>query len=317
MKIFITLLAISAMLLSSCAKKDESNVVVKVNGDAITKEDLDEKLKGILPMVKMQRKGNFTSEDSVKLVKDIVDMEVLVKVILLEAKEDANLTVADSLVEMELTKSKQRFFQGNDSIMNVRLSANNQTVEEFKAELKTSLIVDKFFKSSSAAITVDSAEIATYVAANKKDFVKYPTSHILVMPKPDSLTSPKAADSIALAEIIAIADSLKAGKVKFEDLAKNNSHCPSSKNGGDLGKGSLKDWAPKFSAAVEKLKAGDVSGIVQTQFGYHLIKLNAEPTDAVSKRDEMVISSKVKKEKMDKVIEEVKSKYKIETLIEL
>lgn len=319
MKKLVTVLAVSAVLFAGCAKKGDttsSNVVVKVDGKSITKSDIDKKLKGILPMVKMQKR-NFSSADSVKLVKDIVDMEVLVDVILNEAKTDAGLSVADSIVKKEVEKSKAKYFQGNDSIMNVRLAANHQTVKDFKKDLKTSLIVDKFFKRASASLTVDSAEISKYFAANKSDFIKYPTSHILIMPKPDSTIGIKEADSIALAKITLIADSLKSGKAKFEDLAKNNSDGPSSKNGGNLGSGSVKNWAPKFGEAVLKLKAGEVSGIVKTQFGYHIIKLNGKPTDSLSMRDKMVISSKIKKAKMDKVIKDIKAKHDIKEIIKL
>ena len=59
--------------------------------------------------------------------------------------------------------------------------------------------------------------------------------------------------------------------VPFEKLAQDFSHCPSCKDGGDLGEFSKGMMVKPFEDAVLKLKAGEVSGPVKTQFGYHLI----------------------------------------------
>lgn len=58
---------------------------------------------------------------------------------------------------------------------------------------------------------------------------------------------------------------------KFEDLARQFSKCPSSSEGGDLGLVSLGRLDPEFAEAAETLKQGQISGIVRTRFGYHLI----------------------------------------------
>jgi len=59
--------------------------------------------------------------------------------------------------------------------------------------------------------------------------------------------------------------------VPFEKLAQDFSHCPSGKDGGDLGEFSKGMMVKPFEEAVLKLKAGEVSEPVKTQFGYHLI----------------------------------------------
>lgn len=58
----------------------------------------------------------------------------------------------------------------------------------------------------------------------------------------------------------------------FEELARDFSLCPSSKSGGDLGEFPKGRMVPVFEKALLSLKADEVSGIVKTQFGYHLIK---------------------------------------------
>lgn len=64
---------------------------------------------------------------------------------------------------------------------------------------------------------------------------------------------------------------LQEGK-SFEELAKDFSICPSARNGGDLGEFPKGRMVPAFEKALMQLKENEVSGIVRTQFGYHLIK---------------------------------------------
>lgn len=60
----------------------------------------------------------------------------------------------------------------------------------------------------------------------------------------------------------------------FEELAKDFSLCPSSRNGGDLGEFSRGRMVPEFEKALLSLKPGEISGVVRTQFGHHLIRRN-------------------------------------------
>ncbi|MGE0762329.1 MAG: peptidylprolyl isomerase [Bdellovibrionales bacterium] len=58
----------------------------------------------------------------------------------------------------------------------------------------------------------------------------------------------------------------------FEKLAQKFSKCPSSQRGGSLGEIELKRLDPDFAAAAETLKAGQISEVVKTRFGHHLIR---------------------------------------------
>jgi parvulin-like peptidyl-prolyl isomerase len=64
---------------------------------------------------------------------------------------------------------------------------------------------------------------------------------------------------------------LKRGK-DFAELARGHSDGPSGPKGGDLGRFTRGQMVPEFDQAVFNLKPGEVSGVVETQFGYHIIK---------------------------------------------
>ncbi len=70
-----------------------------------------------------------------------------------------------------------------------------------------------------------------------------------------------------------ILEELKKG-ASFAKLAQKYSECPSKKQGGDLGWFGRGKMVPEFEKAAFSLKKGELSDIVKTQFGYHIIKMN-------------------------------------------
>lgn len=97
-------------------------------------------------------------------------------------------------------------------------------------------------------------------------------SHILIMvdAKADAATKKAAKDK---AEAILI--ELKANPALFEAKAKTASQCPSGANGGSLGAFQKGQMVPEFEKAVLTLKDGQISEIVETQYGYHIIRRDA------------------------------------------
>ena len=139
---------------------------------------------------------------------------------------------------------------------------------EFKAQLqkvKEDMLVN--FAMSKALESVKPAtedEIKAFFEENKEHFVageSVNASHILV-------DSEEKANEIL--------NKINAGEISFEDAAREESSCPSSENGGNLGEFTRGQMVREFDEAVFKMTVGEVAGPVKTQFGYHLIKLNAK-----------------------------------------
>ena len=131
--------------------------------------------------------------------------------------------------------------------------------------MKDNLLISYAGEKIISAVSVSEAEAKEYYENNKSEFKTAETvnaSHILV-------------DSEEKA--IAIYEEIASGKKTFEDAAKEYSSCPSKNAGGSLGDFGRGQMVPEFDSAVFEMAEGDVTKVpVKTQFGYHLIKLNAK-----------------------------------------
>ncbi len=96
-------------------------------------------------------------------------------------------------------------------------------------------------------------------------------SHILVMHADSQRSSATRTKDEALEEITALKAKLAEG-ADFAELAQENSDCPSGSQGGSLGKFYRNQMVKEFEDAAFALEVGDLSDIVETDFGYHLIQ---------------------------------------------
>lgn len=139
---------------------------------------------------------------------------------------------------------------------------------EFKAQLaklRDSLLVNYATEKAIAGVKVTDKDAEDYYNQNKERFVTEESvnaSHILV-------------DTEEMA--LELLSKIKGGEISFEDAAAEHSNCPSRANGGNLGDFGKGQMVPEFDVAVFAMEVGEISETpVKTQFGYHLIKLNAK-----------------------------------------
>jgi len=135
--------------------------------------------------------------------------------------------------------------------------------EEFKQELefvKENMIKQFAIRNLLDSVKVEDNEIEEFYGSNAEMF-KNPesvtASHILV-------DSEEKANEIL--------EELKGDK-SFEEAAKEYSSCPSSENGGDLGNFTKGRMVPEFENAAFGMDVNEISGVVPTQFGFHIIKV--------------------------------------------
>lgn len=138
---------------------------------------------------------------------------------------------------------------------------------EFKAQLahiKEQLLTQYAVNKALSSIKVTDEAAKKFFDENPAQFIGQSTvsaSHILV-------DSEEKANEI-MAQI-------NAGEVSFEDAAKAHSSCPSREQGGSLGEFGRGQMVPEFDEACFSMEVGELRGPVKTQFGYHLIRLDAK-----------------------------------------
>ena len=132
-------------------------------------------------------------------------------------------------------------------------------LQSVKDELLTQFAVSKAIERAN----VTEAEIKAFFDENPAQFMGQETvsaSHILVE------------DEARANELMA---KIQSGEVSFEDCAKECSSCPSGQAGGSLGEFGRGQMVPEFDEACFSMTVGELRGPIKTQFGYHLIRLDA------------------------------------------
>lgn len=99
-------------------------------------------------------------------------------------------------------------------------------------------------------------------------------SHILLMYAGSDRSTATRSKEQAQTEIEALKQQLESGS-DFAELARQHSDCPSSRSGGDLGMFGRGQMVGPFEEAAFGMQVGETSGVVETAFGYHLIKRTA------------------------------------------
>jgi len=149
-------------------------------------------------------------------------------------------------------------------------------------------------------VKVDPAEVKAAYDNNAKQYAtseERQAAHILIAVKPDAKDDEKAA---ALKKAEALLAQAKANPAKFGDLAKANSQDPgSAPQGGELGSFARGSMVKPFEDAVFTAKAGDIVGPIQTDFGYHIIKVNGVTPSRVQTFDDVkaTIEADLKRQK--------------------
>jgi peptidyl-prolyl cis-trans isomerase C len=178
-------------------------------------------------------------------------------------------------------------------------------LEEKLKDLKKRLVVESFLKKKvETESQVSDTDLQKFYEANKDKFKtgeQIKASHILVK------TEKEAKDILA---------QIKAGG-NFEELAKKYSVDSSSAKGGDLGWFGKGQMVPVFEKAAMSLKEGQVSDVVKSDFGFHIIKLTGKrpagirPLDEVKDQIKGAIMPTKQQEVFQKIKEELKKSAKI------
>ncbi len=290
-----------------------TEIIVKVNGVAVTRTELDRSIQALLAQNRMPAPTDLEQK---KKIEEAAQNQLISAELLYQAAKKEEIPDLDKKVEAKFDEGKSRFPTKED--FEKALKENGITTQELKDLLRRDIVISSYVEKQVAAkITVATEQAKKFYDENTDKFKKSESvhaSHILIGVDPKATPEEKQkakqkADDL-LKQVNKGAD--------FAELAKKDSTCPSGKNGGDLGEFGRGQMVKPFEEAAFALKQGETSGVVETQFGYHIIKSlgktegGAVPFDqAKGKIEEYLKGMEVQKQMMAR-IEELKKSAKIE-----
>jgi peptidyl-prolyl cis-trans isomerase C len=256
---------------------DPEKVIVTINGVAIREKQIAAECDKIVEAqaAQMTAMGWQADETSKKMMREQSRDKVLdtltEKTLITEQLKTNKLEITDADVDarfLDILKDAGKTLEQVEE----ELKQQNRSVKEFKEQLYWHVAIEKLFTANSKEKEVTEADAKQFYDANPQYFQQpeqVRASHILI--KTEGMDEAKKAEAKKKIE-----DILKRarGGEDFAALAKTYTEDPGSKDtGGEytFPKGKM---VPEFEAAAFALEPGKISDVVETQFGYHIIKLS-------------------------------------------
>jgi len=308
----------SAASLSSEAKnKPSQDKVAVVNGSVITRTDFDREMDFV--QRRLLSMGEPVTESQLSDMKEKTLENLINRELLYQESQKKGIQVDEAAIDEQMKALKERF--ATEAEFKDVLTKMNQSEASMKSQFRRGMAIQQFIdKEIARKVTVSDKEVRAYYGKHP-DLFKQPeqvrASHILIQVDPKAEESRKAE---ARTKIEKIQEKLHKGE-DFSTLAKEFSEGPSSTRGGDLGYFTRGRLVKPFEGAAFALKPGQVSGIVKTNFGYHLIKvMDKKPATVIAYEDindrleQYLKHDKVEKE-VGLYVQKLKEKAKVERFL--
>ncbi|MBW1696087.1 MAG: peptidylprolyl isomerase [Deltaproteobacteria bacterium] len=319
--IIIFFAAFTAMLVSFPAGAQKSvspgDIVAVVNGSTISRAEFD----GELEMVKQRfsEQGRVVTEDQLKQIEKSILETLINRELLYQQSKKNEIRITEQEILDQLQKIKRGF--PSESEFQEALKRINISETDIKNQIKRALAIRELIDMQVAQkIEVSDKESKAYYDTHLDSF-KQPeqvkASHILIKVDSgaDALKKAKARD-----EIKAIQKKLADGE-DFAEVARKFSQGPSSARGGDLGYFKRGDMVKPFEEAAFTLKINEISDIVETRFGYHLIKVFDKKPERTIEYEEVkprlteYLKQQKTQQEIDRYIEKLRSEAVIERML--
>jgi peptidyl-prolyl cis-trans isomerase C len=290
------------------------DVIARVNGEEIKKADLDRMIHNM-----EGRAGQAVPPDRRdEIYRNAIDQLIIYKLLTQESK-NRGVKVDDKEIDAKIAELRQRF--PTQEAFDQAVKQRGMTTESMRTDARVDLGVAKMMDAEVATLPGPSdADAKAFYDKNPTQF-KQPeqvrASHILV--RVDA-NADAAAKKKARGEIDTVLKQVKAGG-DFAKLAQQHSQDGSAAQGGDLGYFNKGQMVPEFDKVAFELKPNQISDIVTTQFGYHIIKVidhkpeRTVPFEEAQGQIKSYLSVQKKQERQQTFIDDLKKKAKIEVLV--
>jgi parvulin-like peptidyl-prolyl isomerase len=267
-------------------------IVATVNGTSLTSDLLKREM--IAYQLLSNRQGkNTKSEDERKIAQGLL-MKAIDDELIYQEGLKSNITIDSVVIDRELNNIKEQF--PDKKLFLAALAAQRLTFEILKKKIRKTLIHEEFVRTNIAPkATVDDIDVKSFYNQNKDTFLEpesFKIRHIYVTTTGTSGEDIESKDDRAKAKEIIdwvnqqarkkinqAASTLKSG-ISFAIVAKEFSEdAKTSESGGDLGFIMKNQIHPEVSRVMEKLKVGEISNVIKSSLGFHIIQM-AEKKDS-------------------------------------
>ena len=251
-------------------EQDPSAPVVTVNGEVLSRADLDRQLQQVLESPQFAALPPEQASMIMQQVQGQIVSQFIDQTLLRGAADAADIEVTEEEVDNYIEELRA-YFAGGESLED-RMAMQGISMEDLRRDIVADMKIRSLLDEMTASVeNIDEEELRAFYEENRDMFgvpESVTASHILI-------EVPRGADAdareAALAEITAIREKLLAGETTFEAAAQEHSSCPSSARGGELGQFARGQMVPPFEEAAFTQPIGVVGEVVETDFGYHII----------------------------------------------
>jgi len=287
--LFAVLSGILLFLMIGCGLRDKAGeadeVIATVDGSSVTLSEYKsafEKLKSQLP------KGDSLDPEGINTLKMNLLNQLIEKKILMAESGKLGITVSEAEINDQINKIVGEY--PDSDTFNSRMKEENIDIPSWKKEIEYQIMLDKLVRTVAGSdIVVNPEEVRKYYD-DHLDQYNYPTR---VRALQIMLETREQAQTIL--------DEIKGG-ADFSELAKTYSISPDSEKGGDLGFFSEDEMPPSFSV-VFTMKPGDLSGVVESEYGFHLFKI-------IDRREAKMLSLEEARPEIEEKLKRLKSEEK-------
>ena len=312
---FALLLAFIPAMAQETQSSDKNAALV--NGVAISMEQYNKELN--IQLNRVSQQGQQVSDDQMAKLKDNILDSLIEREVLYQQSQKAGIKITDQTIDDQLAAIKKRF--PSETEYKNALAKMNLSEDEVRLQIKRGLSIRELIEQQiSSKVVITDEESKAYYDKNPQMFkqpAQIKASHILI--KVDAKAD-EAKKAEARKKIEVVQQKLKDGD-DFAALAKEYSEGPSNAKGGDLGYFRRGQMVKPFEDAAMALKPNEVSEVVETRFGYHLIKVyDNKPEQTLAYADvKDKITQRMKQEKIEKeavqYVDQLKKDAKLEKFI--
>jgi len=280
--------------------KPVPKVVAKVNGTKLTSDLLKREMIAYRLLANRQG-GNIETEDEGKIARGLL-MKAIDDELIYQQGLKQNINIDSATIDRELNHIQSQF--PDKKLFLAALAAQRLTFDVLKKNIKKTLVLEEFVRANIVPeVNVDDSEVKSFYDKNQATFIKpetFKVSHIYVsIPAPGDGEAESIEDRAKAKEIIdwvkneakkkinQASLALKKGK-PFPSVAKEFSEDPKTfDKGGDLGFMMKNQTLPEVSSAMVKLKVGEISSVIESSLGFHIIQLTGKKESHLIALDEV------------------------------